>query len=401
MKREPSDKLFNKGVISVVNAQFFSALADNALFFALLELLDKLGALKESTYLLQACFLISYILLAPVVGLFADNQPKSRVLMIGNGMKLLGVALLFFDASPFLCYAIVGIGAAVYSPAKFGILGELVTTRLLVKVNGMVEGSTILAILLGAYLGGLLAERNIVMAFVFAGGMYAVAVAFNLFIPKIQAVRKDSFAPKALLKSFGSILVKLACDKQARFAILGTSLFWGAATTLRLLLNDWVRVVLDGGTEMVAMLSAIVSIGIVFGALIASLFISVKNIKWCLWAGLAMGVIATIFSFQTNVYSVYIFLILIGACGGTFVIPMNALLQERGKLFESAGTAVAVQNFSENFVMILMMVIFGALAYYEVSIVTLMVCFGIFFSVGILGLFYHIGKRNVLETAQD
>ena len=214
-------------------------------------------------------------------------------------------------------------------------------------------------------------------------------------------MRKDSFAPKALLKSFGSILVKLACDKQARFAILGTSLFWGAATTLRLLLNDWVRVVLDGGTEMVAMLSAIVSIGIVFGALIASLFISVKNIKWCLWAGLAMGVIATIFSFQTNIYSVYIFLILIGACGGTFVIPMNALLQERGKLFESAGTAVAVQNFSENFVMILMMVIFGALAYYEVSIVTLMVCFGIFFSVGILGLFYHIGKRNVLETAQD
>lgn len=401
MKQEPSDKLFNKGVISVVNAQFFSALADNALFFALLELLDKLGALKESTYLLQACFLISYILLAPVVGLFADNQPKSRVLMIGNGMKLLGVALLFFDASPFLCYAIVGIGAAIYSPAKFGILGELVTTRLLVKVNGMVEGSTIMAILLGAYLGGLLAERNIVMAFVFAGGMYAVAVVFNIFIPKIQAVRKDSFAPKALLKSFGSILVKLACDKQARFAILGTSLFWGAATTLRLLLNDWVRVVLDGGTEMVAMLSAIVSIGIVFGALIASLFISVKNIKWCLWAGLAMGVIATIFSFQTNIYSVYIFLILIGACGGTFVIPMNALLQERGKLFESAGTAVAVQNFSENFVMILMMVIFGALAYYEVSIITLMVCFGAFFSVGILGLFYHIGKRNVLETAQD
>lgn len=401
MKQKPSDKLFNKGIISVVNAQFFSALADNALFFALLELLDKLGALKESTYLLQACFLISYILLAPVVGLFADNQPKSRVLMIGNGMKLLGVALLFFDASPFLCYAIVGIGAAIYSPAKFGILGELVTTRLLVKVNGLVEGSTILAILLGAYLGGLLAERNIVMAFVFAGGMYAVAVLFNIFIPKIQAVRKDSFAPKALLKSFGRILVRLACDKQARFAILGTSLFWGAATTLRLLLNDWVRVVLGGGTEMVAMLSAIVSIGIVFGALIASLFISVKNIKWCLWAGLAMGVIATIFAFQTNIYSVYIFLILIGACGGTFVIPMNALLQERGKLFESAGTAVAVQNFSENFVMILMMVIFGALAYYQVSVIVLMVCFGVLFSVGIIGLFYHIGKRNVLETAQD
>lgn len=400
MKREPSDQLLNKGVISVVNAQFFSALADNALFFALLELLNKLGALKESTYLLQACFLISYILLAPIVGLFADNQPKSRVLMIGNGMKLLGVALLFWDVSPFLCYAIVGIGAAVYSPAKFGILGELVTNRLLVKVNGMVEGSTIMAILLGAYLGGLLAENNITMAFVFTGAMYAIAVIFNLFIPKIQAVRQDSFAPKALLKSFGSILVKLAGDKQARFAILGTSLFWGAAATLRLLLNDWVRVVLDGGTEMVAVLSAIVSIGIVFGAAIASFFISVKNIKWCLWAGFAMGVMATVFAFQSNIYSVYSFLILIGACGGTFVIPMNALLQERGKLFESAGTAVAVQNFSENFVMIIMMIIFGALAYYKVSVITLMVCFGILFSVGVLGLFYHIGKRNVLDAAQ-
>lgn len=401
MKHSPSDKLLNKGVISVVNAQFFSAFADNALFFALLELLNKLEALKESAYLLQACFLFSYILLAPIVGLFADNQPKGRVLMIGNGMKLLGVALLFFDASPFLCYAIVGIGAAIYSPAKFGILGELVTTKLLVKVNGLVEGSTILAILLGAYLGGLLAEKNIVMAFVFAGGMYAVAVVFNLFIPKIAATRKDSFAPKALLKSFGGILRKLACDKQARFAILGTSLFWGAASTLRLLLNDWVRVVLDGGTEMVATLSAIVSIGIVFGALIASLFISIKNIKWCLWAGFGMGIITIIFSFQTDVYAIYGFLILIGMLGGTFVIPMNALLQERGKLFESAGTAVAVQNFSENVVMILMMVIFGLLAYYNVSVVALMICFGVLFSIGIGGLFYHIRKRSVLATAED
>lgn len=401
MKQKPSDKLLNKGVISVVNAQFFSAFADNALFFALLELLDKLGALKESAYLLQACFLFSYILLAPVVGLFADNQPKGRVLMIGNGMKLLGVALLFFDASPFLCYAIVGIGAAIYSPAKFGILGELVTTKLLVKVNGLVEGSTILAILLGAYLGGLLAEKNIVIAFVFAGSMYAVAVIFNLFIPKIHATRKDSFAPKALLKSFGNILVKLACDKQARFAILGTSLFWGAASTLRLLLNDWVRVVLEGGTEMVATLSAIVSIGIVFGALIASLFINIKNIRLCLWAGLGMGVATIIFSFQTEIYSVYAFLILIGMLGGTFVIPMNALLQERGKLFESAGTAVAVQNFSENAIMILMMLIFGSLAYYNVSVIALMVCFGGLFFLGIVGLFYHINKRSILVTAQD
>lgn len=400
MKIEPSDKLFNKGVISVVNAQFFSALADNALFFALLELLDKLGAFKESTYLLQACFLFSYILLAPVVGLLADNQPKSRVLMMGNGIKLIGVALLYFDVSPFVCYAIVGIGAAIYSPAKFGILGELVTTRLLVKVNGLVEGSTILAILLGAYLGGLLAEKNVFLAFVFTAAMYAVAVIFNLFIPKIKATRKDSFAPSHLLKSFWDILKKLAGDKKARFAILGTSLFWGAASTLRLLLNDWVRVVLGGGTEMVATLSAIVSIGIVFGALIASLFITVKNMKWCLWAGFGMGLITVVFSFQTNLYSVYGFLIMIGALGGIFVIPMNAMLQERGKLFESAGTAVAVQNFSENFIMMLMMVTFGLLTYNEVSVVYLMISFGVIFSIAIIGLFYHIWKRDVLGTAE-
>lgn len=399
MRPKPSDKLLNNGVLSVVNAQFFSAFADNALFFVLLELLDKLGALKESTYLLQACFLVSYLLLAPVVGLLADNQPKSRVLMIGNGIKLIGVGLLYFDVSPFVCYAIVGVGAAIYSPAKFGILGELVTTRLLVKANGLVEGSTILAILLGAYLGGLLAEKDIVAAFFFTAFIYAIALDFNLFIPKIKAVRNDSFMPKALLKSFGSILLKLAQDKQARFAILGTSLFWGAATTLRLLLNDWVRVVLDGGTEMVAMLSAIVSIGIVFGALIASLFISVKNIKWCLWSGLGMGIVTAVFAFQTNIYSVYIFLVLIGMMGGVFVIPMNALLQERGKLFESAGTAVAVQNFSENLIMILMMIIFGTLAFYQVSVIVLMVCFGVLFSIGILGLFYHIRKRSVLATA--
>lgn len=401
MGQAPSDKLFNKGVISVVNAQFFSALADNILFFALLEFLNKLDAVKESTYLLQACFLFSYILLAPVVGLFADNQPKSKVLMIGNGIKLLGVALLCFNVSPFLCYGIVGLGAAVYSPAKFGILGELVTNRLLVKVNGLVEGSTIFAILLGAYLGGLLAKNYIVMAFTLAASMYAIALIFNLFIPKIKAKRKDSFSPKFLLHSFWLILKRLAGDKQARFAILGTSLFWGAASTLRLLLNDWTGEVLKEGIDTVAILSAIVSIGIVFGALVASLFISVKNIKWCLWSGLGMGIITIIFAYQTNIYSIYFFLILIGLLGGIFVIPMNALLQERGKLFESAGTAIAVQNFSENLVMILMMFIFGALAFYKVSIISLMICFGVLFSIGILGLFYHIGKRNVLETAED
>ncbi|OYQ70026.1 lysophospholipid transporter LplT [Wohlfahrtiimonas chitiniclastica] len=385
-----SDRLFNRGVLSVVNAQFFSALADNALFFALLELLDHLGALKESTYLLQACFLAAYILLAPFVGLFADNQSKSRVLMLGNGAKLLGVALLFVGASPFVAYAIVGIGAAIYSPAKFGILSELVTTRLLVKVNGLVEGSTILAILLGAYVGGLLAEWNMTMAFLFAGLMYGVALIFNVFIPKIKRARHDSFTPSALLKSFGEILWRLLRDPGARFAILGTSLFWGAATTLRLLLNDWVREVLGGGTEMVAALSAIVSIGIVVGALLASLFITIERLRYCLWAGLMMGILCVLFAYQTDAIMVYGLLICIGAMGGLFVIPMNALLQTRGQSFESTGTAIAVQNFAENSVMIIMMVIFGVLAAQQVPVLALMVSFGLFFMLGVVGLFIHL-----------
>lgn len=229
------EKLFNRGILTVLNAQFFSAFADNALFFALMEIISQGSFGKEGTYILQGTFALFYILLAPFVGHVADNLSKGQVLLIGNGIKIIGISLLFAGINPFVCYAIVGLGAAVYSPAKFGILSELVSNNLLIKANGLIEGSTIVAILLGSALGGILAESNVTYAILLAFSAFFLALIFNLFIPKLSPKRKDGFKLGMISKKFIIVLRRLLMDKKARFAILGTSLFWCGVAVLKLL----------------------------------------------------------------------------------------------------------------------------------------------------------------------
>lgn len=392
------EKLFNRGIITVLNAQFFSAFADNALFFALMEVISQGSFGKEGTYILQGTFALFYILLAPFVGHIADNLSKGRVLLIGNGIKILGISLLFSGINPFISYAIVGLGAAVYSPAKFGILSELVSQKLLIKANGLIEGSTIVAILLGSALGGIFAESNVTYALLLAFTAFFLALLFNLFIPKIPPKHHDTFHAGIILRQFITILKELLKDKKARFAILGTSLFWCGVAVLKLLLNDWVRDVLDQGTEKVSELSLIVGIGVILGSALAAIFITQKNIKLSLWAGIGMSLSVILFLTQENLYLAYGALLLVGICGGVFLIPLNALLQERGGELKSTGTAIAIQNLFENSFMIIALLLFGGLAALTtIHIAYLMTLFAALFSLFVLALFIHIRIRKVFE----
>src|SRR5699024_2417057 len=390
------ERLFNRGILTVLNAQFFSAFADNALFFALMEIISKGSFGKEGTYILQGTFALFYILLAPFVGHVADNLSKGRVLLIGNGIKIVGISLLFVGINPFICYAIVGLGAAVYSPAKFGILSELVSNKLLIKANGLIEGSTIVAILLGSALGGILAESHVTYAIILAFSAFFLALIFNLLIPKITPKRRDGCNVGMILKEFIIVLRRLLKDKKARFAILGTSLVWCGVAVLKLLLNGGVRDVLGEGTEEVSELSLIVGIGVILGSALAAILITQKNIKLSLWAGIGMSISVILFLTQENLYLAYGALLLVGICGGIFLIPLNALLQERGGKLKSTGTAIAIQNLFENSFMMLALLLFGGLAAFTtIHIGYLMAFFAALFSLLVLALFAHIRLRNV------
>lgn len=129
--------LWSKGMKAVIVAQFLSAFGDNALLFATLALLKAQFYPEWSQPILQMVFVGAYILFAPFVGQVADSFAKGRVMMFANGLKLLGAASICFGINPFLGYTLVGVGAAAYSPAKYGILGELTTGSKLVKANGL------------------------------------------------------------------------------------------------------------------------------------------------------------------------------------------------------------------------------------------------------------------------
>ena len=353
-QNSPMPSLASKGMIAVLIAQFLSALADNALLFAAIALLKSNSAPGWQIPMLQEFFVVAFILLAPFVGPFADGFAKGRVMLVANIFKLIGASAMFLGLNPLLSYGLVGVGAAAYSPAKYGILSELVHEKQLVKANGMMEGSTIVAILLGAVLGGKLADTSVTFALLSVCGCYLFAALANLFIPKLAVAKPlRQFAFFTLLVQFVQALKTLFGNRDARLSLLGTSVFWGAGSTLRLILVAWVPVAL-GITDlsMPANLSGAVAIGIAVGAALAASFISLKHINRVLPVGMAIGLLIMLFANTSHLYAAIALLISIGAAGGFYVVPLNALLQERGHETVGAGNAVAVQNFFENCTML-------------------------------------------------
>ena len=383
--------LLSVGMGALLLAQFLSALADNAVLIAAIAVARSQG-MAGLVPRLQEAFVVPFIALAPFAGPLADGFSKSRVMLSANLLKLAGAIGMALGANPLLTYGLIGVGATTYSPAKYGILSQMFKPDRLVRANGMLEGSTIVAILLGVVVGSRLADQSLTWAFGAVIGCYAVATAANLLIPRLPAENPGSdFNPLAMLRRFGSALRSLYADGDARFSLIGTSVFWGAGTTLRLVLFAWVPVALlitDNQTP--GTLMGVLSVGIVVGAAIAGYWISLARVNRALIGGLLLGPVVMLMAPVHSLVPAGLVMAAVGVCGGLFVVPLNALLQERGRDSVGAGSALAVQNFSENLVMLLFVGGYSAVTSTGIAPAPIITGFGI-------GLLLAIGALSAVR----
>ena len=395
----------NPGFYIILAAQFFSALADNALLFAAIALLMVLGSPDWHTPVLQQSFIISYIVLAPFVGAFADSLPKGRVMFISNIIKLAGCIAMLAGVHPLLAYGLVGLGAAAYSPAKYGILAEYLPASQLVKANGWMEGLTVAAIVLGAVVGGMLISpdiaapilRTLSLPFIDTASELAIAIIvliyitaaiFNLYIPHVPIDHKPlSRSPVFLTRDFWHCFRLLWKDPLGQVSLAVTTLFWGAGATLRLVVLAWAAVALHYNISAAAGLTAWVAIGIAIGSVLAAKYIKLEHAVKVLPVGIAMGVAVLLKIPVTNSTLATLLLVVIGAMGGYFVVPMNALLQHRGHLLMGAGRSIAVQNFNENLSIFAMLGLYAVMEKMEFSIYTIILVFGLLLS-GVMTALY-------------
>jgi len=401
----------NRGFFSILTAQFFSALADNALLFAAIDLLKSLAAPDWQVPVLQQSFACAAIFLAPFVGPFADALPKGRVMLISNSLKMGGCMAMLMGLHPVLAYSCVGVGAAMYSPAKYGILSEYFPPGQLVWANGWMEGLTVAAIILGAIVGGLLTGEGVGnfvasqvnkqplglaidtvsdIAIAVILGIYLLATLANLNIPTLPRDHKiPKRTPRFLVKDFAESFRLLWIDRLGQLSLAVSTLFWAAGTTLRLVILTWGTAVLGLTIERATQLTAVVAVGIAFGAGIAGKEVQLTHAVSVLKTGIFMGLTVAATVFVSDWRVALPFLLGIGVMGGYFVIPMNALLQHRGHRLMGAGHSIAVQNFSENLGILLMLGAYALMLKMELSIQTIAVALGLFLTVTI-GLLMQI-----------
>jgi MFS family permease len=409
-----------KGFYTIMAAQFFSSLADNALFIAAIALIQLLEGPAWMTPMVKWGFAVSYVVLAAFVGAFADTLPKGRVMFITNSIKIVGCfVIFFFDAFNFVGngqfwivfygYMIVGIGAAMYSPAKYGILTELLPPDQLVKGNGWIEGLTVISIILGTVVGGALISPKVSAAllsydipFIDMGVdtapeaailviavFYAIAAVFNLNIPDTGArYAAQSRNPIKLVTDFWRYVDTLWRDKLGQISLAVTTLFWGAGATLQLIVLEWGKQQLGLRLDQASILMGITAVGTVVGAVIAGKFMTLKTALKVLPFGVAMGLFVMVMPFTFAKPAVYSVLILVGGLGGFFVVPMNALLQHRGHVLLSAGHSIAVQNFNEQLNILLMVAAYSVMLSFNWHINTVIVIFGSVVAVLMVAIMY-------------
>jgi len=397
------------GFYIIMAAQFFSSLADNALLVAAIALLIEMNAPAWLTPMLKFFFTISYVAFAAFVGAFADSMPKGRVMFITNTVKIMGCLIMFFyqalaPAGPashiviLFAYAVVGLGAAAYSPAKYGILTEYLPHQKLVIANGWIEGLTVASIILGTLLGGALIsgpvsarllgfdlpyfdtgvdtppEAAIVVIIVF----YAIAAIFNLYIPDTGVDhRPPSKNPLYLIHEFAHCMRLLWTDKLGQIALATTTLFWGAGATLQFIVLKWAEMALGYTLSQATVLQGVSAIGIAAGAVIAARFVPLNRAVNVVPVGIAMGLIVLAMNFVRSLELAIPLMVLIGGLAGFFVVPMNALLQHRGHILMGAGHSIAVQNFNENLSILAMLALYALLILLDFSIYTVIALFGI------------------------
>jgi len=426
----------NRSFYTIMAAQFFSSLADNALLIAAIALLIQLNAPDWMTPLLKLFFVLSYVLLAAFVGAFADSRPKGNVMFITNTIKFVGCVVMLFGSHPLLSYAIVGLGAAAYSPAKYGILTELLPPERLVAANGWIEGLTVGSIILGTVLGGVLisvgvssrllsfdfpiietgidspAEAAILIIMV----IYIIAALINLKIPDTGAryvAQKTN--PIELVQDFAHCFRTLWNDRLGQISLAVTTLFWGAGATLQFIVLKWAEVALNMSLSQGAILQAISAFGVAGGAIWAASRIPLKQSLKVLPYGVVMGIGVCFMAIYhidmippivlmefgnmkltLNMIPPYALLIAVGWLAGYFVVPMNALLQHRGHVLLSAGHSIAVQNFNENLSVLSMLLLYALLIWLDVPIAYVITGFGLSVSI-IMVLIMRRHARNQAE----
>ena len=394
-----------RGFYTIMAAQFFSSLADNALLIAAIALLVELHAPDWMKPLLKLFFTISDVLLAPFVGAFADSMAKGRVMFVTNTIKVLGCALMFFAIHPLLAYAVVGFGAAAYSPAKYGILTELLPPEKLVAANGWIEGTTVGSIILGTVLGGALispAVSSVLLgadlpgfdtgvdtpaeaAILVIAVVYVIAALFNLRIPDTGAhYPHQERNPIKLVGEFAHCCAVLWKDRLGQISLAVTTLFWGAGATLQFIVLEWARTALNMPLNRAAVLQGVVAVGIALGAVVAARWVPLRGALRVLPVGVAMGVLVPMITLVSSVEAAYPMLVAVGALAGFFVVPMNALLQHRGHVLMSAGHSIAVQNFNENLNVLAMLGLYSLLISTRMHINVIIVLFGSFVAVTML-----------------
>ena len=417
-------------------AQFFSSLADNALLIAAIALLAQLQAPAWMTPLLKLFFVLSYVLLAAFVGAFADSRPKGNVMFITNTIKFVGCVTMLFGSHPLMAYAIVGLGAAAYSPAKYGILTELLPPEKLVAANGWIEGLTVSSIILGTVLGGVLISSTVSQSLLaldmptFDTGIdtpaesailiimmiYVVAALINLKIPDTGArYVSQKTNPIELVKDFAICFKTLWNDRLGQISLAVTTLFWGAGATLQFIVIKWAQVALHMNLSQGAILQAISAVGVAGGAVYAAWRIPLRKSLTVLPYGIAMGLVVCVmavynsdmlpntsiltvgkFQISLNLLPAYFLLVLVGWLAGYFVVPMNALLQHRGHVLMSAGHSIAVQNFNENISVLVMLLVYSLLIWLDIPVQFVIIGFGLIVSL----IMWLVIKRHARNQAE-
>ena len=406
----------NRGFYTIMAAQFFSSLADNALLFVAISLLVAMDAPASLTPLLKLSFVLFYVLLAAFVGAFADAINKGRVMFIANIIKVIGCALMFFSVHPLIAYAVVGFGAAVYSPAKYGILTELLPPEKLVPANGWIEGLTVMSIIFGTVLGGTLVSprgsgyllsfdllpsmgidtpAEAAMAVVVA--IYVLAAVFNLRIPDTGArYEHQERNPIKLITDFANCSVTLWRDKLGQISLAVTTLFWGAGATLQFIVLKWAEASLGLPLNEATNLIGVVAIGVALGAAMAARMIPLRKSLSVIPMGIIMGLVVTSMVFVKTVTLAYPLLAFIGFLSGFFVVPMNALLQHRGHVLMSAGHSIAVQNFNENLSILTMLAAYAVMITLNLDLNIIIVIFGL----SVAGIMLLIQRRHLLNQRE-
>ena len=412
-----------RGIACLIAAQFVSGLADNALLIVAMARLADMGRSAWLAPLLKAVFTLAYVLLAPWVGALADRWPKARVMLAANWLKALACALMALAIDPLLAFALAGVGAAAYSPAKYGLVTELSPPEQLVHANGWLEVTTVGAIILGTALGGWLVgpwlladgarhmghslpvDSPLGAAILLVLALYALAAALNLLIPSSGA------RPHAMQPSFSALLTRFAQaqrtlwrDAQGGLSLGVTTLFWGAGATLQFVVLVWAQHNLGLSLSHAAYLQGVVAIGIGVGALAAGRWVRLHQAPGVLPLGVLMGACVPLLTLVHSVGVAAPLLATVGALAGFFVVPMNALLQHRGQQLLGAGESIAVQNFNENLSVLAMLGAYAALQMTGWPLHRTVFALGSVVALGVLSVMWRYrlvgARRQLLEGEQ-